>query len=420
MCARLLSCPLCSQPGFVTLDALRAGLVSVATRPLACPVCNETLLGIDKLTIHLFGHTINAHNRSDPHKSLEINRNTTHDETLVTNSPGNWNTPSNPTLLPEQTQTEGIADDKLAYVPLSGLNSRNVAAIVNKSTDSSLTAAAGPESMEKTANQIIFVPNLRQQQQFCSPAQRNVCSVRNSEKQEVYGATVPLMFQTATHDNALPLTVSSQAGNSKEIVSKVQSNEIYGRDNFRENSAVGMSQEKIEIAEQYSENWIENLLQNNSNKSSKACDKTLYEKKKNYSTENSLAKEDKYSDTKDSQFHSQDCANQRSQEIFNGNHPPDQKSCNVLPQLKALRLLAMKDKTERCNICGVPVPDRNILILHKQVVHMIAEKDINAMPEELLKSYPCHLCTKIFKNRGSLMVHTRIAHIGYNFGNQLQ
>ena len=58
MCARLLACPLCSQPGFHTLDSLRAGLVSVATRPLACPVCNEVLLGIDKLTIHLFGHTI--------------------------------------------------------------------------------------------------------------------------------------------------------------------------------------------------------------------------------------------------------------------------------------------------------------------------------------------------------------------------
>lgn len=62
MCARLLACPLCSQPGFQTLDALRAGLVSVATRPLACPVCNEVLLGIDKLTIHLFGHSINPSN----------------------------------------------------------------------------------------------------------------------------------------------------------------------------------------------------------------------------------------------------------------------------------------------------------------------------------------------------------------------
>lgn len=62
MCARLLACPLCSQPGFLSLDSLRAGLVSVATRPLACPVCNEVLLGIDKLTIHLFGHTIAAEN----------------------------------------------------------------------------------------------------------------------------------------------------------------------------------------------------------------------------------------------------------------------------------------------------------------------------------------------------------------------
>lgn len=59
MCAKLLTCPLCSQPGFLSLDALRSGLVSVATRPLACPVCNQVLLGIDKLTIHLFSHSIN-------------------------------------------------------------------------------------------------------------------------------------------------------------------------------------------------------------------------------------------------------------------------------------------------------------------------------------------------------------------------
>ncbi|KYM92850.1 hypothetical protein ALC53_00388 [Atta colombica] len=73
MCARVLACPLCSQPGFLTLDALRAGLVSVATRPLICPVCNEVLLGIDKLTIHLFGHTINLNNATaESSKSVDM------------------------------------------------------------------------------------------------------------------------------------------------------------------------------------------------------------------------------------------------------------------------------------------------------------------------------------------------------------
>ncbi|RLU14944.1 hypothetical protein DMN91_012831 [Ooceraea biroi] len=50
MCARLLACPLCSQPGFLTVDALRAGLVSQRTHK--CPtqtsgntqqLCNDAI-----------------------------------------------------------------------------------------------------------------------------------------------------------------------------------------------------------------------------------------------------------------------------------------------------------------------------------------------------------------------------------------
>ncbi|XP_019759834.2 zinc finger protein ZFP2 isoform X1 [Dendroctonus ponderosae] len=56
----LLSCPLCSKPHFEGVDSLRTTLVNVATAPLTCPVCQETLKGLDKLTIHLFGHVNSA------------------------------------------------------------------------------------------------------------------------------------------------------------------------------------------------------------------------------------------------------------------------------------------------------------------------------------------------------------------------
>lgn len=55
---KLLSCPLCLQPHFDNVDTLRTQLVNVATSHLTCPVCSETLLGLDKLTIHLFSHVI--------------------------------------------------------------------------------------------------------------------------------------------------------------------------------------------------------------------------------------------------------------------------------------------------------------------------------------------------------------------------
>lgn len=47
---------MCCKPHFEGVDSLRTTLINVATAPLKCPVCQETLKGLDKLTIHLFGH----------------------------------------------------------------------------------------------------------------------------------------------------------------------------------------------------------------------------------------------------------------------------------------------------------------------------------------------------------------------------
>lgn len=57
MCSTL-PCPLCCQPNFPNVDSLRISLVNVTQRPLSCPICADVLLGLDKLTIHLFSHTL--------------------------------------------------------------------------------------------------------------------------------------------------------------------------------------------------------------------------------------------------------------------------------------------------------------------------------------------------------------------------
>ncbi|XP_050513312.1 zinc finger protein ZFP2 isoform X1 [Diabrotica virgifera virgifera] len=62
---KLLPCPVCCNPHFGDVDALRTTLVRVATNLVSCPVCAETLLGLDKLTIHLFSH-ISNHTQSRP------------------------------------------------------------------------------------------------------------------------------------------------------------------------------------------------------------------------------------------------------------------------------------------------------------------------------------------------------------------
>lgn len=60
----VLLCPLCSQPRFSNLESLRLSLVNVATQSIFCPICNDVLMGLDKFTIHLFGHTLNQNNEN--------------------------------------------------------------------------------------------------------------------------------------------------------------------------------------------------------------------------------------------------------------------------------------------------------------------------------------------------------------------
>lgn len=86
---KLLSCPLCLKPHFQGVEALRSSLISVATSHLTCPVCNESLLGLDKLTIHLFTHITERDNKHEENeiakREKEINESINSLNTLVEN-----------------------------------------------------------------------------------------------------------------------------------------------------------------------------------------------------------------------------------------------------------------------------------------------------------------------------------------------
>lgn len=68
MCSSLLSCPLCCLSSFPDLETFKLNLIKVNSKPIKCPfpTCDEILLGLDKLTIHLFGHSLPAEELSQP------------------------------------------------------------------------------------------------------------------------------------------------------------------------------------------------------------------------------------------------------------------------------------------------------------------------------------------------------------------
>lgn len=55
--AASLPCPICLHTGvFNSAQALKDRLIYVSTNNITCPICQESLSGLDKLTIHLFSH----------------------------------------------------------------------------------------------------------------------------------------------------------------------------------------------------------------------------------------------------------------------------------------------------------------------------------------------------------------------------
>lgn len=350
MCRQLYSCPLCAQPCFESLDSLRIGLVSVATRPLTCPVCNDTVLGIDKLTIHLFGHTI----ETKPEKIIlpEQNNSTWNSDNLQSSNLNNENI--------QNTINTQIFQDQNVTIKL-----QNHDLFLNQSLDISERQITLLNSLHKDNDEInVLLDNSTDKNKENSLNQYNNClnnalQNKNSTNIEQFPSTwnESLLLETCSNESCHK-NVENCSKNSAEI----GGNLVKEVDKFNKLT--------LDISE--------------------SCDASL--KDSNVTNENKKISSDDDDDV------------------------GGDSSVLLLPQIKNLRNLTVKKKTERCNICGFNFPDENILIMHKQLVHMIAEKDLNVRPEEVLKNYPCHLCAKIFKMRGSLMVHMRVAHIGYNLG----
>lgn len=71
-----LPCPVCKLPHFEDVHSLRSSLINVATSQLVCPVCNESVMGLDKLTIHLFAHVsiavVNTENLPEERNKYDV------------------------------------------------------------------------------------------------------------------------------------------------------------------------------------------------------------------------------------------------------------------------------------------------------------------------------------------------------------
>ncbi|XP_053984551.1 zinc finger protein ZFP2 [Hylaeus volcanicus] len=400
MCARLLECPLCSQPGFLTLDALRTGLISVATRPLTCPVCNEILLGIDKLTIHLFSHTINLNceNTMDSSKHANIatsNNNPPTVHNLQNTGYQDWNI-SKVLITDENKLLENNLNIQSSSKSCKNLQTtKDEVSILNSGVciqDQNLPLNHAPQVSFLTDS---LCDNEEVNTIHKNPENKRISKV-DKNSQEILQGTIKLNYATQycttgniKHVNLIPNHTQKEYESIQTIKNWIQDQQCEQQISTNENV-----------------NTLERFMENKEPCNNKQI--TMLNKFPSITTTYSNMSLEKYNNAKNVQ--------DNSSTICNGKQDENLKDEQTLPQLKLFRTLSTKEKTERCNICGFHLPDYNILLLHKQLVHMINEKDLNVIPENFLKDYSCHLCSKVFKMRGSLMVHMRVAHMGYNLG----
>ncbi|XP_068981599.1 zinc finger protein 222-like isoform X2 [Bombus flavifrons] len=390
MCARLLACPLCSQPGFLTLDALRAGLISVATRPLTCPVCNEVLLGIDKLTIHLFSHTINLSNNNTTESLKHTNIITsTHNPPIISNLESitfqDWN----------MSKIEITDSNKLSQNNLNIQNSLISSQSLQNTKDEA--SILNPEVSIQNQNSLNHISQITfPQNSICG--NKEIHTLQRNKEIESEKLPQQMLQETIKVDYATQYFDHQNVKNVKFV------------QNYPETEYENVQTFKNWIEDQHCEQPNKEIADKMGRSVDKPCSNEqmiITNKLPNIISTCTNIPLEKAND-KNIQEDSSIVCNKRQNESFEHNE--------ILPQLKLIKTLSTKQKTERCNICGFHFPDHNILLLHKQLIHMINEKDLNVMPENLLKNYSCHLCSKVFKMRGSLMVHMRVAHMGYNLG----
>lgn len=134
--AATLPCPICSHAGvFDSAQSLRDRLIHVSTNKLLCPVCQEEICGLDKLTIHLFSHVKILSNNQSPEKMGCTNheQKSTPDNIVVQ--------PKKPRSAPKNKTPSTTANPPMKYVkiyprlPVISLNSVPLIDISQKSSD---------------------------------------------------------------------------------------------------------------------------------------------------------------------------------------------------------------------------------------------------------------------------------------------
>ena len=380
MSSSFLTCPLCSQPGFQTLDSLRYGLISAATRQVVCPVCHDILFGLDKFTIHLFSHSIqHQHEANSSSVPTEISsfKNAIAPLNQQSSSPSLTNSLLVYSTADVNSNVKGIKECH---------NSNNQTNLSPSVSQKPVLGSTGCWSKEMMTEEKLRMENLNDKQSckiISDPSEATKNYV--PEKSEINA-----VWKEKSPNNKLDCkyTITSQSSNVALLEYTPNNSELIEVQTATKSSqTVSECQQRSHMAK----------IANISSLGSKS-----FHPPNQYSSEN-------ISETthQNASVHSLILSSALSQE----------NSTQVIQTEKGLKGFI------RCDICGFAFEDSSILAIHHQLVHCMESR--SETPSHRIEAsdrceqgntlgekhqFPCHLCSKAFKMRGSLMVHLRVAH----------
>ncbi|KAJ4427262.1 hypothetical protein ANN_24880 [Periplaneta americana] len=369
MSSLLLTCPLCSQPGFQSLDSLRYGLISAATRQVVCPVCHDILFGLDKFTIHLFSHTI-QHNHQETNNILPLQLSTSECNNELN-------------AIPSQSKSIVISS--------SAIDS-NITGMKNNSIERDHTNISVSSNQSNNAQK----PKLHNTKEIIPEDGIKISHIEAKQIGKMSSTRRETTEGIPVHQNIL-CKEETKDRNCK-CVSDVQ-------------------EKKISVTNRHTSDISERCSTQTSEKSLLTFPKSTKMHNVTLTNSENLKKDCPQYDINTDNIHIQNNVSVQCSELSSMPQQIQEELPSVVQINKTIKEIV------RCNICGFAFDDPSILMIHHQLVHSVSS-DINTISHvtktvngskhvrtsDEKHQFSCHLCSKVFKMRGSLMVHLRVVH----------
>lgn len=389
----LVGCPLCCQATFSSTNALCIALITVASKSLKCPLCEEVLCGLDKLTIHLLSHLLvqpsnqlanqinNETNHSVTKQKLQETKRDEIDVThlkLIDEQHKCFETITNKFVNIEKSFGYSTDDENIMRPFLDNHQTQRI--VVDDEVmlvfDKSKMQEGIPECSSKkliftsvnTETRLKNIVDDSHKKMHGLPLLNNLQSVKDNYDSEIYFKTDHIP------QSSVDIVVSELNNNLSDYSIKNKKSQVKDGIVFKETTTNSL--DKVNFGNQvdvldYSLKMADNLTD-----SVLSVDKT--------------------------KIHL--CSFETELSNQNDKSGDDNGLCSGLVNDSNLGSNSSSLVGLECGECPVTFSDLKMLSVHQELVHS------NQNREEKKKVYSCKLCTKSFKMKGSLIVHTKVAH----------